>query len=146
MNDTKNSMQIYVTLKHIGNIRTQVTPHPFLLGSRPHTFRELIEESVKSCIVAYRDRARNAENPLPLTDEQWDGMREVGKFAFGVHYNENGIDENMAVATAIDTVKDGLVRVFIGTEELINLDGKIDLSEDDVLTFVRLTMLSGRMW
>ena len=146
MKDTKNSMQIYVTLKHMGNIRKQVNPHPFLLGSKPHTFRELIEESVKSCIAAYRERAHNAENPLPLTDEQWDEMREIGKFAFGVHYNENGIDENKAVATAIDAVKDGLVRVFIGTEELIDLDEKIDLSEDNVLTFVRLTMLSGRMW
>lgn len=146
MNDTRAGMQIYIALKHMGNIKKQVAPHPFLLGNRPRTFRELIEESVRSCIAAYRERARSAEHPSPLTDAQWNGMQEVGKFAFGVHYNKNEIDENKAVSAAIDAVKDGLVRVFKGQKELMDLDETIELAEDDVLTFVRLTMLSGRMW
>ena len=109
-------------------------------------FRELIEESVKSCISAYKARANSAKNPTPLTDEQFDGMREIGKFAFGVHYNENEIDEAKAIETAIDAVTDGLVRVFKGNDEITDLDAEIEIAEGDVFTFVRLTMLSGRMW
>jgi len=141
-----NSIQIYVALKHMGNVTKKVKEYPFLLGKTPHTFRELIEESVKSCISAYKARANNAKNPTSLTDEQFDGMREIGKFAFGVHYNENEIDEAKAIETAIDAVTDGLVRVFKGNDEITDLDAEIEIAEGDVFTFVRLTMLSGRMW
>ena len=140
------SVQIYVALKHMGNIAKKVKEYPFLLGNTPHTLRELIEESVKSCISAYKARANSAKNPTPLTDEQFDGMREIGKFAFGVHYNENDIDEHKAIQTAIEAVTDGLVRIFKGNDEITDLDAEIEISEGDVFTFVRLTMLSGRMW
>lgn len=139
-------IQIYATIKHMGNITKKVKEYPFLLGKTPRTFRELIEESVKSCISAYKARANNAKNPTPLTDEQFDGMREIGKFAFGVHYNENETDEAKAIQTAIDAVTDGLVRVFRGNDEITDLDAEIEIAEGDVFTFVRLTMLSGRMW
>ena len=141
-----NSIQIYVALKHMGNVTKKVKEYPFLLGKTPHTFRELIEESVKSCISAYKARANNAKNPTPLTDEQYDGMREIGKFAFGVHYNGNDVDEAKAIQTAIDAVTDGLVRVFKSNDEITDLDAEIEIAEGDVFTFVRLTMLSGRMW
>lgn len=140
------SIQIYVSLKHISNITKKVKEYPFILGSTPNTFRELIEEAVRSCISAYKERVNSANLPAPLTDEQFDEMREIGKFAFGVHYNENSVDETKAVETAIGAVRDGLVRVFKGNEEITDLDQNIEISEDDVLTFVRLTMLSGRMW
>ena len=140
------SIQIYVALKHMGNVTKKVKKYLFLLGKTPHTFRELIEESVKSCISAYKVRATNAKDPAPLTEEQFEGMREVGKFAFGVHYNENDVDEATAIQTAIDAVQDGLVRVFKGNDEITDLDAEIEIAEGDVFTFVRLTMLSGRMW
>ena len=143
--DNKN-IQIYVALKHMGNVTKKVKEYPFLLGKMPRTFRELVEESVKSCILAYKARANSAKNPTPLTDEQFDGMREIGKFAFGVRDNETEIDEKKAVQTAIDAVTDGLVRVFKDNVEITDLDAEIEISESDVFTFVRLTMLSGRMW
>ena len=142
----QNCIQIFVALKHMGNIAKKVKEHPFFLENKPHTLGELIEESVKSCVKAYRDRANCAHNPAPLTDEQFDGMCEVGKFAFGFHYNENETDEEKAIETAMDAVKDGLVRIFKGNDELTELNEEIDITEGDVFTFVRLTMLSGRMW
>ena len=139
-------IQIYVALKHMGNVTKKVKEYPFLLGKMPRPFRDLVEESVKSCISAYKERATNAKNPTPLTDEQFDGMREIGKFAFGVHYNENDVDEAQAIQIATDAVTDGLVRVFKGNDEITDLDAEIEIAEGDVFTFVRLTMLSGRMW
>ena len=112
--ENKKSIQIYVAVKHMGNVTKKVKERPFTLGKTPRTFRELIEEAVKTCIEAYKARANGAENPAPLTDEQFDGMRELGKFAFGVHYNEKDIDEAKAIAVAVEAVADGLVRVFRG--------------------------------
>ena len=139
-------IQIYVALKHMGNVAKKVKEYPFVLVRTPRTFRELIEESVKSCLLAYKERANNAKKPSPITDEQFDGMREIGKFAFGVHYNENETDEHGAIQTAIEAVQDGLVRVFKGNDEMIDLDAEIEVSDGDVFTFVQLAMLSGRMW
>ena len=73
-------------------------------------------------------------------------MRELGKFAFGVQYNSKEICETDAVQTALQAVEDGLVRVFRGTEALTALDERIALAEGDTLTFVKLAMLSGRLW
>lgn len=140
------SFQIYVALKHMGNITKKVKEYPFLLSKAPHTLRELIEESVKSCISLYKARAINGKNPTPLTDEQIDEMRNIGKFAFGVHYNESNVNETKAIETAIEAVTDGLVRVFKGNDEITSLDEEIEISEGDAFAFVRLTMLSGRMW
>ena len=139
-------MQIYVALKHMGNVTKKVKEYPFLLEKKPLTLREMIEASARYCISLYKARANSEGDPSPLTGEQFDGMREIGKFAFGVHYNENKIDEQAAVVTAIDAVTDGLVRVFKGDEELTDLDAELKISDGDVFTFVRLTMLSGRMW
>ena len=138
--------QIYVALKHMGSIAKRVKEHSFRLGETPRTLRELIGEAVKSCISAYKARAIDAKDPAPLTDGQLDSMREIGKFAFGVHYNENEVDEAKAIHTAIGAVTDGLVRVFKGGDEITDLDAEIEIAEGEVFTFVRLTMLSGRMW
>lgn len=143
---TNTPMQINVAMKHLGNIRKKVKEYPMELAQTPHTFRELIIETVKSCIAAYRERAEDANSLTPLTDEQFAGMQEIGKFAFGVHYNENDVKEDVAIQTAIEAVEDGLVRVFQGDHELKGLDGEITIGKGDVFTFVRLTLLSGRLW
>lgn len=143
---TDNRIQIGVAMKHMGNIRKKVKEYPIWLDKTPRTFRELIEESVKSCIAAYRERAKGASVPTPLSDEQFAGMEELGKFAFGVQYNENAVEEDTAIQTALEAVEDGLVRVFQGGHELTDLNSEITVGEGEVFTFVRLTLLSGRMW
>ena len=119
---------------------------PFILKATPSTYCELIEESVRSCIAAYRERAIASKNPAPLTDEEYKEMSEIGKLALGIHYNEAEIDEGKAIAAAIEAVSNGIVRVFKGDEEMPDLDATLEINEGDVFTFVRLTMLSGRMW
>lgn len=146
MEGSENGIRIYVELKHVKNLSKSVKAHPFPLGKAPHTLRELIEESVRTCIQAYRRRADEACHPSPLTDEQWDEMKEIGKFAFGVHYNDREVDESKAVETAIQAFNDGLVRIFRGFDELTELNGGIDVSDGDTFTFVRLTMLTGSIW
>ena len=70
----------------------------------------------------------------------------MGKFAFGGFEDPREVNEDRAVQTAIAAVEDGLVRIFRGAEELTDLDQEIQITEGEVFTFIRLTMLSGRMW
>ena len=139
-------IQIYVSVKHMANITKTVKQYPFMLKNKPNTMRELVSECVVCCTEAYSLRNSNSKTPSPLTALQFEEMKELGKFAFGVHYNENDVNIDKTVKIAIEAVSDGIVRIFKGQDELMGLDNKIEVNEGDVFTFVRLTMLSGRMW
>ena len=142
----KCEIKIYVAAKTIRSLQKDVAFKPFILSSAPSTLRELIEKSVQACIRSYKERGEQTKNPRPLTEDEIFEMREMGKFAFGVHYNDGEIDEKKAIQTAVTAVEDGIVRVFKDSMELSSLDEKITVNEGDRFTFVRLTMLSGRMW
>ena len=139
-------MTVYVMLKNPSNLHRAVKPCPMELATEPHTLRELITACVDACITAYRERTKESQNPTPLSDEEFAGMEALGKFAFGVHYNDKEIDRTKAAATALQAVEDGLVRIFHGEEELTEADAPLTLHEGATLTFIRLTFLTGRMW
>ena len=141
-----NPLQIAVALKHPGKLTKKVKTHIFSLPSTPQTFRELIELMVGVCVRGYMARRQETDALFPLTDDQWEAMSEVGKFAFGVHETDRLPHEDQAVKVALSAIEDGLVRVFRGTEELVDLHAPIILSQGEVLTFVRLTMLTGALW
>ncbi|MBE6665514.1 MAG: hypothetical protein E7603_04730 [Ruminococcaceae bacterium] len=136
-------MLIYVSVKQMSK-RKSIQKCPFLLDKEPHTLRELIEETVRSTLYSYYERAQG--NELPLNETQWEEMQEAGKFAFGFHYNTNVIAEEKAVAIALEAVADGVVRIFQDTKPLEDLNQPITVNEGDTFTFIKLTMLSGRMW
>lgn len=139
-------MTIKVTIKQLGKKRTKIREAEFVLENEPATVGQLIKEAVHTCVTEYNIRVRNKENINVLDDEQISDMSEIGKIAFGINYGGKEADESEAVGTAIQAFKDGLVRIFKGEDELTELEQKIVLSENDVLTFIRLTMLAGRMF
>ena len=139
-------MTVNVMIKDPSRLHKRVKAYPVELSATPHTLRELIALCVEACVAAYRARAKESQNPTPLSDEDFAGMEAIGKFAFGVHYNDREIDRNKAVANALLAVEDGLVRIFHGEEELTELDVPLTLPEGAPLTFIRLTFLTGRMW
>ena len=139
-------MLIYVSLKDARRLSKRVSSHPFYLENTPASASELIGECVRTCIREFSGRADAVGSIPPLTSEQMDGMREVGKFAFGVVYGRTDTDEEKAIATALSAVEDGLVRIFNGSEEITLDDEHIKINEGDTLTFVKLSMLTGRLW
>ena len=139
-------MTVNVIIKDPSRLHKQVKAYPMELSAPPRTLRELITLCVESCVTAYRKRAKESINPAPLSDEVFAGMETVGKFAFGVHYNDKEIDRQGATATALQAVEDGIVRIFWEDSELTALDAPLALPEGATLTFIRLTFLTGRMW
>ena len=139
-------IEINVSLKHAGNIAKRVKIIRFPLKKYPSSLRELIEECVTTSLEEYKSRGHGKKDGIPLTEGEFAEMQNVGKFAFGVHYNTGEISEESAVKTALEAFSDGLVRILKNDTELKDLDAKIEISDGDVFTFVRLTMLSGRLW
>ena len=137
-------MEILVNMKQLGARRDKIKAVPFVLAGEPATVRELITAAVQTCTEAFLQRGAAGEQPL--TEEQMRQMEEIGKIAFGVHWGNEEIDPEKAKADALQAYEDGLVRIFIGEEQLGAPDDSISLHEHDTVTFLRLTFLAGRMW
>ena len=139
-------MLVYVMMKNAARAAKRVKEYPFYLKNKPNTLRELIAECVDTCLSLYEERVRAGLSPTPLSAEQEEGMRELGKFTFGAHPSGKIPDRKKALDAALLACEDGLVRIFIENEEAEGLDSEINVGEGSRLTFVRLTMLTGMMW
>lgn len=140
-------MNLKINLKQIGERRRKVAPIDFEYDPAPRTVRELITMTVTSCVKSYNERVRAGEaNAAPLSESDISDMAGVGKIAFGINYGGKEQDLNKAVENALRSFEDGLYRVFLNDTELEKLDDDLELRENDALTFIRLTMLAGRIW
>ena len=136
-------MTLYMNIKQLGKRKDTVHKVQFEYEKTPCTLRALITETVKICVAQYISRMDRGD--AVLTDEQIDDMSQIGKIAFGIVYGEKKPDVDEAVKTAVQGFEDGLFRVFHGMDELTELDRDEQFNEGDI-TFIRLTMLAGRMW
>lgn len=140
-------MNLKVNIKQIGQRKQKVAPVNFALAEVPGTVRELIGLTVEKCVNEYNERVRAGDaNVKPLSESDIRDMADIGKIAFGINYGTKEQDLGKAVENALQSFEDGIYRVFLNDAELESLDEVINLSEGDSLTFIRLTMLSGRMW
>ncbi len=139
-------MNLNVSLKSIGTRRQSVTPVPYPIDGCPSTVRELILAVTKAGVLAYNENMEAKELLHYLTKEEIEGQTRAGKVSFGVCYNEKKADLVQAQENALQSFTDGIYRVFMDEQPLETLDQEITIAKDAVFTFVRLTMLAGRMW
>jgi len=74
---------------------------------------------------------------LYLTDQQLDDAAQHGKVHFGEKKSDSFQPVDQAVSTMLQAFQD---------ESLDSLNSPLTVQEDDVFTFIRLTMLAGRIW
>lgn len=140
-------MILKINLKQIGERKRKIAPVDFEYEIAPETLRDLIIQTVTGCVAAYNERVRmGANNTNPLLSEQISDMAYIGKIAFGVNYGGREQETDKAVENALQSFEDGVYRVFLNDIELEKLDDEINVQENDSLTFIKLTMLAGRMW
>lgn len=140
-------MKIKVNVKKLSKKISSVEPAELELDRVPKTARELIIASVDACVKQYNDRIKRTESGLaPITREQQESMERAGKIAFGLTFSDKAADPAEAEQTAIQAFRDGLFRMFVGSEELTDENTPVSLDENSEVTFIRLTMLAGRMW
>ncbi len=140
-------MVLKINLKQIGERKQKIAPIDFEYHPVPKTVRELIIQTVTSYVASFNERIREGENNAkPLSRNQITDMAQIGKIAFGINYGGKEQSLHKAVENALQSFEDGIYRVFLNNSELENLDDNIYLKENDSLTFIKLTMLAGRMW
>lgn len=139
-------LKVYVNMKKLGSRRNSIVQIPYELDPVPTTVQELITQMVSICVSDYNTRMESKELLENLSQAEMEDQAAAGKISFGVNYGEKKAEEDKAIANALQCFEDGIYRVFVGQEQLQKLEDKITLSEESELTFVRLTMLAGRMW
>jgi hypothetical protein len=139
-------MRLLVNVKHLGKRRNSVEAAIFELENKPETVGDFIEEMVKVCVQDYKSRQEKEEVLQIFSKENIEDKAVSGKIAFGCNYG-NGVP---SLCDAIDNAKqsflDGIVVIFIDDIEQKALEDKLEFSQDSCATFVRMTMLSGRLW
>ncbi|MHC4401069.1 MAG: hypothetical protein ACYTG0_15440 [Planctomycetota bacterium] len=108
------------------------------------TLRVFIEGVVRREVAAFRKRQADRQFIRALTARQIHRGVEAGKIeSGGSEIEPQEVDEEQAVATAIEAFQDGMYLVVIDGEDHRNLDAQVFLQPDSRVTFVRLTLLAG---
>lgn len=139
-------MQLFIYVKQLGKRRSVIDQKAITLNPAPQTTGELIASIVALQVQEYNKRLNESDLLNYLTDEHLKEKALTGKIDFGVNYNGMSADTEKAVRNALLSFEDGIFRVFINDTELVSTEEAICLEEGATLTFVRLTMLAGRIW
>ena len=140
-------MQVQVNVKRIGKRRNAIETRHYEIGE-VRDVGALIAAFVTAEVTRFNARAEVGETALRyLTSEEIADAATVGKIGFGADYNGQVQDLAAAIENARQSFEDGIYRIFINGDEVGGArDRPVALRENDEITFVRLTMLAGRMW
>ena len=137
-------MQIYIQVKQLGKRKASIEAQKFIIEDPLFTVHDLLYDKFNHRAIGNIDGEPTLLNYLSLT--QIENQSPSGKISFNLDYRQQKQDIQSAFDNVIMAFNDGLFRIFLNDNELSSLEEKIKLQENDKLTFIRLTMLSGRIW
>ena len=115
------------------------------LKNKISTTKDLITELVKINVEKFNKKIDEKDILSIMTNENIAKAARIGKIGDEVHGDKKANLEK-ALNTAYLAFEDGLYCIFINDEQSEKLDDNLNLKDGDILTFIRLTMLAGRMW
>ncbi|WP_026696107.1 hypothetical protein [Peribacillus kribbensis] len=139
-------MKIYIKVKSLAKRNRYIEQVLFKFSTRPSSLRELIT----AIVIKNVDDYNAGEGPkqilgfLSASDIQ--SKASSGKVGFSHKYENKKQELQQSINISITAFEDGLYKVFIGEEEIEDLNTPIQLEDENVITFLRVTMLTGRMW
>ncbi len=140
-------MKISVNVKRIGKKRNSIEKKEYEVADGIADVKGLIEDIVKREVAEFNKRAEGLRLIDYMTSGEIEDSSAAGKISFNDDYNGNKQDVESAVENARQSYEDGIYVIFLNGERLAeSTDTQLNLKEGDELTFVRLAMLSGRMW
>lgn len=139
-------MNIYIQIKQLGKSKCSIDKMPIDFPVPPANVKQLIEAIVRWQVSEHNQRLQQSEVLKYLTLRETEDKAATGKISFGVNYNGKPATESEAIDNALQSYEDGIFRIFLDDAEAGDLSSPIELKEESTLTFIRLAMLSGRLW
>ena len=118
-------------------------PRDWLAGGEPLTLRDLITRIARSETLAFRARQREQSLVRVLTERNLAEQLERGRVDSGGRTLRQRVDDDEAVANAVQAFEDGLYYVFIDGTQYERLDEPVVVDGDSRITFLRLIPLAG---
>ena len=115
------------------------------LMNKVFTTKDLITELVKINVEKFNKKIDDKDILSIMTNEHIAEAARSWKVGDEIHGDKKA-NLDKALDTAYLAFEDGLYCIFINDEQSEKLDDSLNLKDGDVLTFIRLTMLAGRMW
>ena len=115
------------------------------LMNKVFTTKDLITELVKINVEKFNKKIDDKDILSIMTNEYIAEAARSGKIGDEVHGDKKANLEK-ALDTAYLAFEDGLYCIFVNDEQTEKLEDNLALKDGDVLTFIKLTMLAGRMW
>ena len=137
-------MKIIINVKGL-SIKKVIHQEEVELTNNISTTKDLITELVKINIEKFNKKIDDKDILSIMTNEHIAEAARNGKIGDEVHGDKKANLEK-ALDTAYLAFEDGLFCIFINDEQSEKLDDNLNLKDGDILTFIRLTMLAGRMW
>ena len=131
-------MKAYIQVKQVGKRKCSIEKMPIDFPTPPASVQELIE-----AVVCWQVQSEMLKY---LTCEEMEDKAAAGKVGFEANYNGRPAVETEAIINALQSYEDGIFRIFLDDAELGELSSSVQLKEESTLTFIRLAMLSGRLW
>ena len=138
-------MNVYMKIKALSKRKPLIDRVAFEIGKPVATAKELVEYIVRHYVDEYNRKAIDAPLFQYLTTDELADKAQTGKVGFGDRKSENMQDAEKAVGNALTCFYDGIFKLFINDDEA-GFGDDIILKEGDEITFIRLTMLAGRLW
>jgi hypothetical protein len=107
------------------------------------TLRDLITRIVLDEVATFRQRQEERRLYRTLTAAQITQGASTGKIDPGGRDLDQVVDDDTAVAIALQAFEDGLYFVFIDGQQQKDLDAIVYVSPNSTVTFVRLVALAG---
>jgi hypothetical protein len=139
-------LKLWITVKSLGKRKPALAKQAVELPETTRTLRLLIENMVEQQVQSFRERKDAAAMLVYLMPEEIDAQGAKGKVGFGTVHGEGIPNLGEAKEAAILAYEDGLYKVFLNDEELAELDEEISIKDGAYVTFIRFTMLAGRLW
>jgi len=138
-------VKIYINVKALAKRRPIIEKHPLEILGDIKTTNDLIKYMVRENVKEYNEKPVATPILAYLTKEDMADGASLGKIGFNTRQNKNIQNEDAAVENALLSFEDGIFKLFINESEF-GFEEEISLKEDDQVTFIRLVMLTGRLW
>ncbi len=139
-------MIVQVIKKSIGKKGRHLAPVAYELPDGLRSLRQLIEALVEKEVSLHNAKVGQELEGHPMEQDALEGALDTGRVSFGRVYSEKTADVGKAKETALQSWKDGLIRVFLNEQELRDLDATVEIRDGSELTILRLSFLTGLMW
>lgn len=116
---------------------------PEMGGSGGVTLRDLVARVVRAEVEAFRRRQSDRQMFRVLTAKEIADGANKGKIQMGGSDLDQEVDEEEAIAAALQAFEDGLYLVILDGIEHKQLDQQVYLHPETRMTFLRLTLLAG---